>query len=87
LENDPFFPFSLQLFYINPTVPGLVGDNACICSSELSLELPCSLEFISHDTVFSLTTNQPTVFLAMAYQPSEQGVRRTLLTGAVYILD
>jgi hypothetical protein len=38
----------------------------------------CSLELISMAyqswySVFSLTTNQPTVFSVMAYQPSEQG--------------
>jgi uncharacterized protein YchJ len=73
LENDSFFPFSLQLFYINSTVPSLVDDNACICSSELSLELPCSLGLISLIQRFSLITNQPIVFLVMTYQPSEQG--------------
>jgi len=29
--------------------------------------------FFSQRTIFFLITNQPTVFSAMAYQPSEQG--------------
>jgi hypothetical protein len=53
-----------------------------LCSSVSSSTLvelakqvtPCSLELISHDTVFSLATNQSIVLSAMAYQPNEQGV-------------
>jgi len=32
-----------------------------------------SRTFLANERYFSLTTNQPTVLSAMAYQPSEQG--------------
>ena len=32
-----------------------------------------SCTFSANEQYFSLTTNQPTIFLAMTYQPSEQG--------------
>jgi len=33
-----------------------------------------SVTFSANEQYFSLTTNQPTVLLAMVYQPSEQGI-------------
>jgi len=37
--------------------------------------------FLANEQYFSLTTNQPTVLSAMAYQPSEQGTCSTCTTG------
>jgi len=43
----------------------------CICGPFAWL---ISHPFSANEQYFSLTTNQPTVLSAMAYQPSEQGI-------------
>ena len=45
-----------------------------------------SRTFLANEHYFSLTTNQPTVLLAMTYQPSEQGTcrRMSLTTGYIH---
>ena len=61
-----------------------VYETATICSIHSGIKIIAlfawliSRTFSANDQYFSLTTNQPTVLSAMAYQPSEQGTNKKL---------
>jgi len=67
-----------QTFYTNT-------QSSCIKLKAIALFVwLISRTFSANEQYFSLTTNQPTVLLAMAYQPSEQGNFPLLIISIIY---